>query len=81
MSFETDDSYMDSDFDDNETLVSEDGHMSDESNISIPLDMKIQRFKVITSDDVVTQMNAEIKDVSDMLHVSFHCSNANPTKI
>lgn len=75
MSFNNDtDSYMESD--ENDTIDLDDSDDSD-SNISLSNDLKFQPFKVITSDDVVNKMNAEIKDVSVVLHVSFFFKSNN----
>lgn len=41
------------------------------SNCSFEFTVEQQRYKVLTSDDVLSQMNAEIDSVSVMLNVSF----------
>lgn len=65
MSFEDDDEYA-LDFDDSMSITSEDDLNST---------LLSKSFEVITSDDVVGRMNAEIKSVSDMLHVSILSKN------
>lgn len=73
-------SFMESESEFDETIDLDDD--DNDSNFSSS-DLQIQPFKVITSDDVVTKMKAEIKDVSDVLQVRFEpkkLDNLNRTK-